>query len=67
VNLMRAYRFPEFDEPLYPCKDRDVVVIGGGNAAMDAVRSSLRLGAKSASILYRHRSRDAGACGRSAP
>jgi len=53
VNLMRAYRFPEFDEPLYPCKDRDVVVIGGGNTAMDAVRSSLRLGAKSASILYR--------------
>ena len=53
VNLMRAYRFPEFDEPLYPCKDRDVVVIGGGNTAMDAVRSALRLGAKSASILYR--------------
>jgi len=45
VNLMRAYRFP--------CKDRDVVVIGGGNTAMDAVRSALRLGAKSASILYR--------------
>jgi glutamate synthase (NADPH) small chain len=53
VNLMRAYRFPEFDEPLYPCRDRDVVVIGGGNTAMDAVRSALRLGAKSASILYR--------------
>ena len=53
VNLMRAYRFPEFDEPLYPCKDRDVVVIGGGNTAMDAVRSALRLGAKTASILYR--------------
>jgi glutamate synthase (NADPH/NADH) small chain len=50
---MRAYRFPEFDEPLYPCKDRDVVVIGGGNTAMDAVRSALRLGAKTASILYR--------------
>jgi glutamate synthase (NADPH/NADH) small chain len=53
VNLMRAYRFPEFDEPLYPCKDKDVVVIGGGNTAMDAVRSALRLGARSASILYR--------------
>jgi len=53
VNLMRAYRFPEFDEPLYPCKDRDVVVIGGGNTAMDAVRSALRLGARTASILYR--------------
>jgi len=53
VNLMRAYRFPEFDEPLYPCKDCDVIVVGGGNTAMDAVRSALRLGAKSASIYYR--------------
>lgn len=53
VNLMRAYRFPEYDEPIYPCKDRDVIVVGGGNTAMDAVRSALRLGAKSASIFYR--------------
>lgn len=53
VNLMRAYRFPEFDEPIYPCKDRDVIVVGGGNTAMDAVRSALRLGARSASIIYR--------------
>jgi glutamate synthase (NADPH/NADH) small chain len=53
VNLMRAYRFPEFDEPLYPCKDRSVIVVGGGNTAMDAIRSALRLGAKSASIYYR--------------
>lgn len=53
VNLMRAYRFPEFAEPLYPCKDRDVIVVGGGNTAMDTVRSALRLGAKSASIYYR--------------
>ncbi len=53
VNLMRSYRFPEYDEPIYPCKDRDVIVVGGGNTAMDAVRSSLRLGAKSASIFYR--------------
>ena len=53
VNLMRAYRFPEFDEPLYPCRDRDVIVVGGGNTAMDAVRSALRLGAKRASIYYR--------------
>jgi len=53
VNLMRAYRFPEYDEPIYPCKGHDVIVVGGGNTAMDAVRSSLRLGAKSASIFYR--------------
>ncbi len=53
VNLMRAYRFPEYDEPLYDCRDKDVVVIGGGNTAMDAVRTSLRLGAKSAALLYR--------------
>ncbi len=53
VNLMRAYKFPEFDEPVYDCRDKDVVVVGGGNTALDAVRTSLRLGARSASIFYR--------------
>jgi glutamate synthase (NADPH) small chain len=53
VNLMRAYQFPEYDEPVYDCKDRDVVVFGGGNTAMDAVRTAKRLGARTASILYR--------------
>lgn len=53
VNLMRAYRFPDFDEPVYDCKDRDVVVVGGGNTAMDAVRTALRLGAKTATLVYR--------------
>jgi glutamate synthase (NADPH) small chain len=53
VNLMRAYRFPEYDEPVYDCRDKDVVVVGGGNTAMDAVRTALRLGAKSASLVYR--------------
>lgn len=53
VNLMRAYQFPDYDEPVYDCRDRDVVVIGGGNTAMDAVRTSLRMGARTASILYR--------------
>jgi glutamate synthase (NADPH/NADH) small chain len=53
VNLMRAYKFPEYDEPVYDCRDRDVVVFGGGNTAMDAVRTSKRLGARNATIVYR--------------
>lgn len=53
INLMRAYRFPDYDEPVYDCRDRNVVVVGGGNTAMDAVRTSLRLGAKTATLVYR--------------
>lgn len=53
VNLMRAYRFPESDTPVYDCRNKNVFVFGGGNTAMDAVRTSRRLGAKSASICYR--------------
>lgn len=53
INLMRAYRFPEYDEPVYDCRDRDVVVVGGGNTAMDAVRTALRLGARKATLVYR--------------
>jgi glutamate synthase (NADPH/NADH) small chain len=53
VNLMRAYQFPEYDQPVYDCRDRDVIVVGGGNVAMDAVRTSKRLGASSATIVYR--------------
>ncbi len=53
VNLMRAYKFPEVDEPVYDCRDRDVIVVGGGNTAMDAVRTARRLGAKSATLVYR--------------
>ncbi len=36
----------------------EVVVIGGGNVSMDAVRTSVRLGAKKASIVYRRRVAD---------
>jgi glutamate synthase (NADPH/NADH) small chain len=50
---MRAYRFPDFDEPIYDCRDRDVIVVGGGNTAMDAVRTARRLGAKTATLVYR--------------
>jgi len=53
VNLMRAYRFPEFDEPIYDCRGKNVAVFGGGNTAMDAVRTALRLGAKNAYLVYR--------------
>jgi glutamate synthase (NADPH/NADH) small chain len=53
VNLMRAYQISEYDEPVYDCRDRDVIVVGGGNTAMDAVRTARRLGAKSATLVYR--------------
>ena len=51
---MRAYRFPdEYDQPVYDCRDRDVIVVGGGNTAMDAVRTARRLGARIATLVYR--------------
>lgn len=53
VNLMKAYDPTHYDSPVYNCADRNVAVIGGGNTAMDAVRSGLRLGAKNAYIVYR--------------
>ncbi len=53
INLMRAYRFPEFDQPIYDCRGKDVAVVGGGNTAMDAVRTALRLGARNAYLVYR--------------
>jgi glutamate synthase (NADPH/NADH) small chain len=37
-NLMKAYRFPEFDTPIYIGKK--VIVVGGGNVAMDAARTA---------------------------
>ncbi len=51
VNLMTAYRFPDFDTPVL--QGEHVVVIGGGNTAIDAVRTALRLGAKEARLVYR--------------
>ncbi len=53
VNLMKAYRFPEYDEPIFDCRGKNVAVIGGGNTALDAIRTSLRLGASKAMMLYR--------------
>ncbi len=54
-NLMRAYEFPEFDTPI--ARGKRVVVVGGGNVAMDAVRTAKRLGATDAILVYR-RSRE---------
>ena len=53
VNLMKAYRFPEHDQPVYDCRDKVVAVFGAGNTAMDSIRTGLRLGAKSAWLIYR--------------
>ncbi|TAL69760.1 MAG: NADPH-dependent glutamate synthase [Bacteroidetes bacterium] len=53
VNLMKAYDFPRSDTPMFNIEGKQVAVFGGGNTAMDAVRTSLRLGAKRAMILYR--------------
>ncbi len=51
INLMKAYRFPEYDTPIKVGKK--VAVIGGGNVAMDAARSAKRLGADAVYIVYR--------------
>jgi glutamate synthase (NADPH/NADH) small chain len=53
VNLMKAYNPDEYDSPVFDCKDKNVAVIGGGNTAMDAVRTAKRLGAKNVHIIYR--------------
>ncbi len=49
-NLMKAYR-PDPDTPIM--KGGKVAVIGGGNVAMDAARTALRLGAEQVCIVYR--------------
>jgi glutamate synthase (NADPH/NADH) small chain len=51
VNLMRAYDFPEYDTPVFP--GSRAAVLGGGNVAMDSVRTAKRLGAEMAAIVYR--------------
>ncbi|MCX7779705.1 MAG: NADPH-dependent glutamate synthase [Negativicutes bacterium] len=51
VNLMKAYRFPQSGTPVHI--GRRVAVVGAGNVAMDAARTSLRLGADTVYIVYR--------------
>ncbi|MBS3781348.1 MAG: NADPH-dependent glutamate synthase [Candidatus Thermoplasmatota archaeon] len=50
INLMKAYKFPEYDTPITDMEK--VGVIGAGNVAMDAARCAIRMGADS-HILYR--------------
>ncbi len=51
VNLMRAYSIPEYDTPIR--RGERVAVVGGGNVAMDAARTALRLGARETIVIYR--------------
>ena len=55
ANLMEAYN-PESDTPII--RGRRVCVIGGGNTAMDAVRTSKRLGAEESIIVYRRSTKE---------
>jgi glutamate synthase (NADPH) small chain len=50
-NLMKAYRFPEYDTPIV--RGRRVAVIGGGNTAIDSARTAIRLGAEGVYVVYR--------------
>lgn len=51
TNLMKAYKFPEYATPIKHGKN--IAVVGGGNVAMDAARTALRLGAEHVYIVYR--------------
>lgn len=51
INLMKAYEFPEYDTPYYI--GRKVLVVGGGNTAMDSARCAKRLGPESVTVIYR--------------
>lgn len=55
VNLMKAYKFPEYDTPVI--KGESVAVFGAGNVAMDSARTAIRLGSREVHLVYR-RSRD---------
>jgi len=53
VNLMHAAQFPDYDQPVFDVRGKDVAVVGGGNTALDGIRVALRLGARQAYLLYR--------------
>jgi glutamate synthase (NADPH/NADH) small chain len=51
VNLMKGFRFPEYDTPVK--RPSRVAVVGGGNVAMDSARTAIRLGAGEVHLVYR--------------
>ncbi|MHA1168324.1 MAG: NADPH-dependent glutamate synthase [Candidatus Hodarchaeales archaeon] len=51
VNLLKGYKFPDFDTPV--TTGDKVAVVGAGNVAMDCARTALRLGASEVDIIYR--------------
>ncbi len=51
ANLMKAFDKENADTPSYPAKR--VAILGGGNVAMDAARTALRLGAEEVNVIYR--------------
>ena len=56
VNFMRSHAFPAYDTPIR--RGQRIAVIGGGNVAMDAVRTALRLGAEEGIVVYRRTEAD---------
>jgi glutamate synthase (NADPH/NADH) small chain len=55
VNLMKAYKFPEYDTP--GIRGNSMAVFGAGNVAMDSARTAIRLGCREVHLIYR-RSRE---------
>jgi glutamate synthase (NADPH/NADH) small chain len=51
MNLMKAYKFPEYDT--HKPKGNKVVVLGGGNVAMDSARTAIRTGSTEVTVVYR--------------
>ncbi|MBN2167957.1 MAG: NADPH-dependent glutamate synthase [Actinobacteria bacterium] len=51
ANLMSGRTFPEYDTPVK--RGGKVIVVGGGNVAMDSARTALRMGASEVDIVYR--------------
>jgi glutamate synthase (NADPH/NADH) small chain len=51
VNLMKGFKFPEYNTPVK--RPARVAVVGGGNVAMDSARTAVRLGANEVHLVYR--------------